>query len=195
MRDAMPDPRPGTSRPADFAQDADGQCRGIGPSGTADGARGWGRGARPNTPADAPVAGAVVREADGHAVRSAIRNAAAQAVARAAAERAAVGSRPVTPGDAAPAAQPSADLVGLLDRLRAAVARYVGGRRLAGAPVERVLPEVKGLVREAAAPEASHEPAEALMRRVVGWTIAAFYDAPEQPRPEARETPPVAGRP
>jgi hypothetical protein len=194
MSDALPDPRPGTSRTADFAQDADGECRGIGPTVTADGARGWVPGAWPNTPADAPVAGAVVREADGHAVRSGIRNAAAQAVARAAAERAAMQSRPVTTGDAAAAPQPSADLVGLLDRLRTAVVRYVGGRRLAGAPIERVLPEVKALVREGVAYEASHEPAEALMRQVVGWIIAAFYDEAEPPPQQWEEAPHAAGR-
>jgi hypothetical protein len=127
----------------------------------------------------------VVREADAHAGRSAIRQAATQARARGAAERAALERPPVATGAAAPAPPPSAELVALLDRLRAAVGRYVGGRRRAGAPVERVLPEVKGLAREAVAYAGWHDPAEALMRQVVGWTIAAFYDAPA-PRQASR---------
>jgi hypothetical protein len=196
MSDAMPDPRLDTSRPADFAPDADGQCRGIGPSVPPDGTRGRGRGAWPNTPADAPVARAAEREADAHAVRSAMRNVAMQAVAHAAAERAATESWPVATGDAAPATQPSADLVGLPDRLRTAIARYVAGRRLAGAPIERVLPEVKAFVRETVAYEGWHDPAEALMQQVVGWTIAAFYDgpAPLQASQECQEAPHAAGR-
>jgi hypothetical protein len=102
----------------------------------------------------------------------------------------------VATDDAAPATQPSADLVGLLDRLHTAVARYVGGRRLAGAPIERVLPEVKALVREAVAYEGWHDPAETLVQQVVGWTIAAFYDvpAPLQASQEWQESPHAAGR-
>jgi hypothetical protein len=204
MSDAMPDPRPGTSRPADFAQDADAQCRGIGLSGTPERSsrRGRGGGASPTTPADVPVARPVVRDADECVERSAITQAATQARARGAAERAALERPPVATGAAAPAPPPSAELVALLDRLRAAVGRYVGGRRRAGAPVERVLPEVKALAREAVGYAGWHDPAEALMRQVVGWTIAAFYDAPA-PRqaspawpegPEGQEGPDAPGR-
>jgi hypothetical protein len=131
----------------------------------------------------------VVGEADGHAAQSAIRNAATRAVTRDAAEREAIERRPVATGDAAPARQTSADLTGLLEQLRTAVVCYVGERREAGAPIQRVLPEVKALVREAVAYEGWHDPAAALMPQVVGWTIAAFYDAPapRQPSPERQE--------
>jgi hypothetical protein len=182
---AMPDPRLTTSYPAVSAHDDDAQCRGIGPSGSLDSphSRGRGLGASPNTAADVPVARPVVREADGHAVRAAITKA---VVARDAAERAAVESWPVAPRDAAPSMQAStpasADLIGLLDHLRLAVARYACDRRAAGAPIERVLPEVKGLVRDAAAYDGWYDPAEALMQQVVGWTITAYYDKPEPPR-------------
>jgi hypothetical protein len=196
MSDALPDPPPGTSRPADFAQDADGQCRGIGVPGTPDSSHGRSRsrGVWPTPPGDAPVARPVVRDADGYAVRSAITKAATEAVTQDAAERAALARRPVATGDGLPSTQVSADLVVLLDQLRTAVAHYVRARRLAGAPIERVLPEVKGLVREAVAHEGSYDAAEALMRRVVGWTIAAFYDQPEPPPRQWEDAPHVAGR-
>jgi hypothetical protein len=201
MSDAMPDPRPGTSRPADVAQDADGQCRGIGPTVTPDGARGWGRGVWPTPRGDAPVARPVVRDADGYAGRAAITKAATEAVMRDAADRAALARRPVATRDALPSTQVSADLqvladlIVLLDQLRTAVAHYVGERRLAGAPIERVLPDVKALVGRAVAYEGWHDAAEALMRQVVGWTIAAFYDAPVQlqPPPEWQVAPHGAG--
>jgi hypothetical protein len=182
--DAMPDPRLATIRPADFAQEADGQCRGIGPSGTPERSSGRGRGGlglggSPNTPADVPVARPVVREADGYAERSAITKAATEAVRRDAADRAALQRAPVATRDATSSTRASsADLIGLLEHLRTVVARYVCDRRVAGAPIERVLPEVKALVREAVAYEGWHDAAEALMRQVVGWTIAAYYDAP-----------------
>jgi hypothetical protein len=196
MSDAMPDPRPGTTRPADFAQDADGQCRGIGLSGTPDSSdgRSRSRGVWRTPPADAPVARPVVREADECAERCAITKAATEAVMRDAADRAALARRPVATGDALPSTQVSADLVVLLAHLRTAVAHYVGERRLAGAPIERVLPDVKALVRKAVAYEGWHDAAEALMRQVVGWTIAAFYDPPEPPPRQWEEAPHVAGR-
>jgi hypothetical protein len=200
--DAMLDPRLPASRPAAAARDADGQCRGIGPSGTPERSPGRGRGggAWSNTQTDAPVARVVVREADGHVVRSAITRAAAAAVMRDAAERAALEWRPVASGDAAPSMQASsADLIALLDQLRTAVVRYVADRREAGAPIQRVLPEVKGVMREAGAYEGWHDPAEVLMRQVVGWTIVAFYGAPEQlpssqEWQEAQEAPHISGR-
>ena len=76
-------------------------------------------------------------------------------------------------------AEPSAELVRLLAHLQATVAGYVHERREAGGPVERVLPEVKALVREASALERWFDPADALMAQVVRWTITAFYDEPE----------------
>lgn len=198
MSDAMPDPCLPTSRPA-AAHDADAQCRGIGPSGTPDSSHGCSRsrGVWPPPPADAPVARPVIRDADGYAVRSAISKiskAATEAVMQDAAERAAMGSRLAATGDTASSEHASADLTRLLEQLRTAVARYVGERRLAGAPIERVLPEVKGLVREAVAHDEWHDPAAALMQQVVGWTIATYYDQPEQPPQQWQEAPDVAGR-
>jgi hypothetical protein len=127
----------------------------------------------------------VVREADGYAVRSAIAKAATEAMMRDAADRAALERPPMATGDVTSSTQASsADLIALLDQLRAAVARYVAERRVAGAPIERVLPEVKALVREAVAYEGWHDAAEALMGQVVGWTIATYYAQPEQPPPQ-----------
>jgi ABC-type transporter Mla subunit MlaD len=74
---------------------------------------------------------------------------------------------------------PSAELARLLGHLRSTVGRYVRERRAAGLPVERVLPEVKGLVRAAWAPEEWFDSADALTTQVVGWTITAYYDEPE----------------
>lgn len=74
---------------------------------------------------------------------------------------------------------PSAALVHLLNHLRSTVAAYVSGRRAEGAAIERVLPEVKCLVREAASCEQWHDPADTLMAQVVRWTIDAYYEQPE----------------
>jgi hypothetical protein len=74
---------------------------------------------------------------------------------------------------------PSAELMRLLGYLRSTVCRYVRARRGAGVPVERVLPEVKGLVREASALEGSFDSADTLMAQGVRWTIAAYYNEPE----------------
>ena len=202
--EVMSDPRLTTSGPAVSARDADVQCRGIGPSLTPEGGpstgepgRGRGRGAWPSGPADGPtdvpVARPVVRNADGQAVRYAVTEAATAAVSRDAADRAAVEWRRPATGDRAPPAEPSADLARLLDHLRTTVVRYVSDRRRAGVPVQRVLPEVKGLVREAVAYEGWYDPAETLMQQVVGWTIAAYYGEPE-PSLNAREGVHVAGR-
>jgi hypothetical protein len=191
--DAMPDPRPTSSRPAAAAREADGQCRGIGPILTPTGAedRGRGRGLRGAAAGDVSVARSVVRDADGPAdgrrdgdsVRAAMALAATAAVTQDAAERAALESR------RAPTADDPADRAGLLDSLRTAVARYVSDRRRAGAPIERVLPEVKGLVRQSATSEGWFDPAKALLPQVVGWTIATYYDEPE-PSQQGQTTPP-----
>ena len=74
---------------------------------------------------------------------------------------------------------PSAELVRLLDHLRRTVGRHVRERRAAGLPIERVLPEVKGLVREATALEGWFDSADTLMAHVVRWIILAYYDQPE----------------
>lgn len=74
---------------------------------------------------------------------------------------------------------PSAELVRLLGHLRSAVDDHVRERREAGLPVERVLREVKGHVRDASALRGWFDPADSLMARAVRWTIMAYYDEPE----------------
>jgi hypothetical protein len=186
MRDAMPDPRLATTRPAASARDADGQCRGIAPFSTPEGAPGMGRGRAtwPSVAADAPVARSVVRDADGQAVP----RAAPEAVSEDATERAAQAWRLPPALPVAPAGEPSVELIRLLDRLQTTVARYVGERRRAGAPVQRVLPEVRGLVRAAVADEGWYDPGETLMEQAVGWAVAAYYAEPT-PSPEAPDVP------
>jgi hypothetical protein len=44
-------------------------------------------------------------------------------------------------------------------------------------PVERVLPEVKCLVREAESCEGWRDPSDALMAHAVRWSIEAYYGA------------------
>ena len=72
-------------------------------------------------------------------------------------------------------------LVGLRD----AVEGYVGRRREEGTPVERVLAEVKTLVRRAEGCDLSREATDALMPQVVRWGIQAFYDG-DTPCADAR---------
>jgi hypothetical protein len=133
----------------------------------------------PSLRADRAVDRPVAREA----VRDAARHAVDEAVTLGARESAAALTR-VGAGDAGATAAPSPALVGHLGHLRATLTRYVGERRDAGAPVERVLPEVKGLVREAAARELWLDTADALMGQVVRWTIVAYYDRPhDHPAP------------
>jgi hypothetical protein len=108
-------------------------------------------------------------------VRDAVRHTVAQEVRER--ERAAMGptaaaSAPAPVGDTAP----STALVHLLQHLRTTVAAYVASRRAEGAAIERVLPEVKCLVREAASCEQWHDPMDALMAQVVRWTIDAYYE-------------------
>ena len=59
-----------------------------------------------------------------------------------------------------------------------AVIRFAHERRDLGTPVERLVPEVKGLVREATACEGWCDPTDTLMAQVVRWAIAAYYDDP-----------------
>jgi hypothetical protein len=136
---------------------------------------GRGRATWPSVAADAPIARSVVHDADGQAVpRGAPEAVSEDAIARAAQAWRLPAALPV-----APAAEPSVELSRLLDRLRTAVAHYVGDRRLAGAPVQRVLPEVQGFVREAIAYEGWYDPGETLMEQVVGWAVAAYYAEPK----------------
>ena len=78
-----------------------------------------------------------------------------------------------------PFEEPSPELVRLLAQLRSTVTRFTHERRAAGAAVERVVPEVKCLVREAASCERWVDPGDTLTARTVRWAIEAYYDQPE----------------
>ena len=56
--------------------------------------------------------------------------------------------------------------------------RLAGDRRDAGVGLDRVVPEVRGIVREAASRERWGDPPEALVAQVVGWAVAAYHDTP-----------------
>ena len=62
----------------------------------------------------------------------------------------------------------------LLAHLRAVVTQHVRSRRAAGVPVERVLPELRALVREAEAREGWRDSSDALLARVYGWGVDAY---------------------
>ena len=109
-------------------------------------------------------------------MRDAVRHAVEQEVRERAGMRLAAAASPPAPaGDAAP----SAALVHLLQHLQSTVGAYVASRRAEGVAIERVLPEVKCLVREAASCEQWHDPADTLMTQVVRWTIDAYYEQPD----------------
>ena len=184
----MPDPRSPSTPVARSARELDAQCRGRDTTPAFGGEPGMGRGrARhpslpPDVSGDVPVVRPVIREADrqddGQVARWAVTVAAAEALTQEAAERSAESWRlPAADGSAGASEAASAELIRLLDRLCSTVTRYVRGRRDAGAPIERVLPEVKGLVREAVAHERWFDPAGTMMAHVVGWTITAYYQA------------------
>lgn len=161
----MYDLRPSISPPAVSAREADAQCRGIATSAASTDV-GQARARH------VPAAGATT---DGAVDRPAVRDAARELAAEAATWEAHEGLAGMLRDDV----QPSLTLLRLMGQLQATVTRYVGERRAAGAPVERVLPEVKGLVREAASAEGWFDPTDALMAQVVRWTIAGYYDQPE----------------
>lgn len=75
------------------------------------------------------------------------------------------------------ATAPSPELARLLAGLEEAVTRYVAGRRAEGAPSERVLSEVRCVVREAESADGAFHGSEALMAQVVRWALAAYQDA------------------
>lgn len=86
----------------------------------------------------------------------------------------------VCPGvcaDATPAEPPALapGLVAFLADMRAAVTTYVGRRRGEGTPVERVLPEVKILVRGAVCGAEMRGVAEVLVAHAVRWSIDAYH--------------------
>jgi hypothetical protein len=150
----MLDPHHTTGPTAAPSREADAECRGIGaprdPAGNT--CVGASVTTRVSVPADGPVERPVVREA----VHTRVRLAAAE-----------------------PFGEPSPELVRLLGHLQSTVTRFVHERREAGAAVERVIPEVKGLVREAASCEGWVDPADTLTAQVVRWTITAYHDEPE----------------
>ncbi len=74
---------------------------------------------------------------------------------------------------------PSPELAGLLGHLRAALTRYVGGRRGAGAPLERVLAEVQELARAAATREGWDDPTDLLVPQATRWTLEAYAAGPD----------------
>jgi hypothetical protein len=75
--------------------------------------------------------------------------------------------------------EPSAELVRLLAQLRASITVHVCRLRDEGVPPERMLPQVKVLVRETMASEDWQDPSDTLLAQVVRWSIEAYYDEPE----------------
>ena len=76
----------------------------------------------------------------------------------------------------------SAHLVDRLRRLRATIAAHVAERRGGGVPVERLLAEVRTLVREAASCEHATDPSDTLLRCTSQWAAAAYDRAGRPPR-------------
>jgi hypothetical protein len=148
---------------------ADAMCRGIGTASERAGAA-W-----LAIPADMSAG-----PAEPAAAREVVRVATTGAVRREAWERVVdCGHRDEADAHAHPDDAPSPELLRRLAHLRATVTRYVWGRRAAGVPVERVLPEVKGLVREAMAREGWCDPSDTLLAPVVRWAITAYVERPE----------------
>ena len=79
----------------------------------------------------------------------------------------------------------SPDLAPLFAVVRQRVALHVRQRRGEGAPLERVVPELRCLVREAQSSEGWHDPTDVLMAVVVGWAVETYYDD----QPELRHVP------
>lgn len=78
--------------------------------------------------------------------------------------------------------------------MRAAVTTYVGRRQGEGASVERVLPEVKALVRGAVCGAELREVAQLLVVHAVRWSIEA-YNASEDASEDASDDAPHAAPP
>lgn len=89
----------------------------------------------------------------------------------------------------APAREPGPDtilvqaprLAALLDVDRQRVLDHVRRRRAEGASIERVIPELRCLVREAQSCEACCDPTDLLMAVVIGWAVESYLD-PWEPR-------------
>lgn len=128
--------------------------------------------------ADAPSVGGCIEPPP---VRAAVRDAVGQTAAQVTRESATRGSTAragdwcVPMGDAEVVPDPSSDLVALLAHVRTTVTTLVGRRRADGTPIERVLPEVKTLVRAAAAGSVAGKVTETLLEQVVRWSIEAYY--------------------
>jgi hypothetical protein len=70
-----------------------------------------------------------------------------------------------------------AELADLLADLQLCVVNYVYRRRAEGAPVERVLPEVRCLVREAESCERWSDPDDLLVAQAERWSREAYADS------------------
>lgn len=77
-----------------------------------------------------------------------------------------------------PAEPQPAVLTGALAALRASVTMLVCARRAEGVPIQRVLPELKALVRHAEPALSGLETLTMLTEQVVRWAIEAYYDRP-----------------
>jgi hypothetical protein len=82
------------------------------------------------------------------------------------------------PGGSLGDGAPEPELAPLLVQLRGSLATLVGVLREEGQPIERVIPRVKALVREAARAERWPGPLDVLVARVVRWTIETYYERP-----------------
>lgn len=80
---------------------------------------------------------------------------------------------------------PATDMERLVAALRARVEGLVCRRRAHGVPVERVIPEVRRLVREAELAEGDPDALGVLDAQVVRWALDAYLDEPV-PRPVSR---------
>lgn len=69
------------------------------------------------------------------------------------------------------------ELADLLADLRLCVVNYVYRRRAEGASVERVLPEVRCLVREAESCERWTDPEDLLVAQAERWSLEAYADS------------------
>ena len=154
MRDAMPDPHPTPLAQPRAPRGAPGIA---------------GR-------AEAPPSARV--PADGDVARPAVREAVRRAAAEEARARLADARRFGSAEGSDRLAEPPPEVRRLLARMESSVAGYVRARRAAGVTVERVLPEVKCLVREAESCEGWRDPSDALLAHAVRWSIETYYDAP-----------------
>ncbi len=98
------------------------------------------------------------------------------------------GARPRPPASSGPnARRPDAALVEspglamLLEVARQRIEAHVRQRRGRGASIERVIPELRCLVREAQSCEEWDDPDDVLMAVVAGWAVDAYVGRPARP--------------